>query len=50
MTPPKSTIIAEDAGQRRKPGQSLDDRLREIKSEKDWLTIDELKRRYGGGE
>jgi hypothetical protein len=32
-------ITAENAGQRRKEGQSLEDRLREIRSEKGWFDV-----------
>jgi hypothetical protein len=32
-------ITYEDAGQRRKPGQSLNDRLRDIKDEPGWFDV-----------
>lgn len=37
-------VIAENAGQRRRDGQSVADRLREIKGEEGWIDVAELLR------
>lgn len=41
-------VVAENAGQRRKSGQSLSDRLREIKCEEGWVDVSELLRKKPG--
>ena len=35
-------VVAENAGQRRRVGQSVSDRLREIKGEEGWVDVAEL--------
>ena len=48
--------MPENAGKRRRKGQSLEDRLREVKSEKGWIDTDlpdwkeRLSRRLNEGE
>ena len=37
-------VVAENSGQRRKSGQSLGDRLREIKGEEGWVDVKDLLR------